>query len=462
MKLPGRPLPRGMPRRVSVFLSVFMILGTLAIGGATDQAGATTDCRISEPSAEFDSVVGLSPDHARVWRLYQATFLRQPDSAGLAHWVKVAQNGESLEKIASFFTDGTEFRNRYGNVSNAEFVRLVYSNVLCRVPDGNGQKYWVDRLASGSLSRHAMIVNFTELREYLRSTGTCHSIYDAESAAVSHCETEGTVPLAGATLAGNGYRAFNRTIGGGSFQGVEVDLDRVLADGRFSTGNNRCSVASINANWLVASQKDSFDPGALGLGVVGGVHVKNSSDRTDRGVFGIRVDSQPKSVAEDWPITGQPWPSPSPSDTKLNSVMHTKGSLVLEQWHASAETSIYLDQLEPQQKVGPNEWIWAAAGIPLRIDGQLDEDLSSDYARDPYTYLTYRHSFVAVDQNTGRLVFGATANLRVPDLVNWAVNNGYEDLIKFDGGASAEFNVAGQAKVAGTSRDVPVWLGIGC
>ena len=347
-------------------------------------------------------------------------------------------------------------------MSNAEFVRLVYANVLCRTPDSGGENYWAGQLGAGSLNRSDMVVNFTELREYLRFTDTCHSIYRAETDASNHCDDEGLVPLGQATWSAHGYQAYNQSISGGSFQGVKVDLNRVLADGRFSTGHNRCSVASINANWLVASQKDSFDPGALGIGVVDGVHVKNSSDRTDRGVFGVRVDDSPKAVAEDWPVTGQPWPSPSESDTKLNSVMHTKGSLVLEQWHASAETSIYIDQLEPEQKVGADEWIWAAAGIPLRIDGQNDEDLSADYARDPYTYLTYRHSFVAVDQDHGKLVFGATANTQVPALVQWASDNGYEDLIKFDGGASAEYNVGGQAKVAGTSRDVPVWLGLGC
>jgi hypothetical protein len=59
-------------------------------------------------------------------------------------------------------------------------------------------------------------------------------------------------------------------------------------------------------------------------------------------------------------------------------------------------------------------------------------------------------------------VFGGTANLDVTDLVFWAESNGYEELIKFDGGASAEFNIGGAAAVAGTGRDIPVWLGIGC
>jgi len=49
-----------------------------------------------------------------------------------------------------------------------------------------------------------------------------------------------------------------------------------------------------------------------------------------------------------------------------------------------------------------------------------------------------------------------------PQLVAWAQANGYQDLIKFDGGSSVELNIDGEARVAGTSRDVPLWLGIGC
>ena len=152
----------------------------------------------------------------------------------------------------------------------------------------------------------------------------------------------------------------------------------------------------------------------------------------------------------------------APTTSRLNSVGYHDGVAVIESWHASAETSPYLWQLKPAEVVHPSEWIWAAAGIPLIIDGQADPDFGADEARDPYTYTTRNHSFVAIDHDTGRLVFGATSTLIVRDLLDWANGAGYEDLVKFDGGASTEFNIGGAPVVAGTSRDIPVWLGIGC
>ena len=226
---------------------------------------------------------------------------------------------------------------------------------------------------------------------------------------------------------------------------------------RDRTGSDRCSVASINANWTVASQKDRPDPAALGLGVVDGRHVKGSSDRADRGVVGLRFDENPSDVVEVWPGDTK-----SPDDKRLSSVMWHRGKVSVENWHGAAETSPYLTELHPDEMVHRDEWIWAAAGLPLRIDGQTDKDFLTIYHQDPYTHQTLRHPFLAFDQDTGRLIFGATADVDTRDLVVWAENNGYEDLVKFDGGGSAEFNVAGRAVVAGTSRDAPVWLGIGC
>ncbi|MEM9563368.1 MAG: DUF4214 domain-containing protein [Actinomycetota bacterium] len=420
---------------------------------------AVSGCSISTPSSDFSKKVQLSTGHARVWRLYQAFFLRQPDDAGFDYWLRVRSGGATLADIAYQFSQGNEFVNRYGSLSHAEFVDLAYANILCRTPDAEGRAYWTGLLQSGELTRWDMIINFTELREYLGRTQTCHSIYPAESAATSGCAQSNLRPLSEATFSQDGYHAVTITVprwggGSGTFHGVKVDLSK----GVFETGSNRCSVASINGNWMPTSEKDGANPSVLGIGVVDGIHVKGSSDRSDRGVFGLRFDPDPTNVVEVWPGD-----TLSDDDTKLSSVAWHDGKASLENWYAAAELSPYLSELAPQEIVDPSEWVWAAAGIPLRVDGQTDKDFSSaDYPNDPYTYQTLGHPFVAVDQDNGYLLFGATANFDVRDMVVWAENNGYEDLVKFDGGGSVEYNVAGQAVVRGTSRDVPVWLGIGC
>lgn len=466
----GADLDLMSTRWIGSLLAVLVVASTSAVSplAATPVAAApavsspTNTCSITGPSLDVAGVVSASHSHAQVWRLYQAVFLRQPAETGLEHWAAIRANAKPLPEVAKNFTDGPEFQNRYGSLSDLEFVRLVYRNILCRPAAPSGEAYWRERLQRGSLTRPEMVVNFSELREFLRFTGTCHSMYPTETAAVEHCRADGVVPLAQATMAANGYRAYNRTIGRvgggtGSFTAVEVDLTRAIASRVFETSSERCPVASINANWMTAATKDSPNPAAVGLGVVDGIPVRNSADRTDRGVFGLRIDPNPGHVIQTWP--GNPVTA---DDTRLNSVMYSDGNVVLEQWQASAETSPYLLNLKPEQVVGSGEWTWAAAGIPLRIDGQDDQTFASAYWADTYTHQTLNHSFVAVDQDRKRLVFGATSTVDSRDLLTWFRNNGFEDLIKFDGGASTEMNIGGRAVVAGTSRDVPVWLGIGC
>lgn len=444
---------------VRTTLAVALLAGCLVLGGGTPVAEAADgDCQITAPSAAYAQPVAMSAGHARIWRLYQAFFLRQPEQGGFDHWFAVRARGAGLSDIAYSFSASQEFQQRYGNLGHDQFVDLVYRNVLCRPAEPEGRAYWTQMLTSGRLTRWDMVIGFTELREYLTKTGTCHSIHPAETAAVPACRRPPLRPLAEATLATDGYQdqhvAVPRVGGGsGAFRGVMVDFAR----GVFSAGADRCSVASINANWVLESEKDRPNPGSVGLGVVDGRHVKGSADRLDRGILGLRFDATPHDVVEVWPGD-----TLSADDQRLSNVMHNRGMAVLESWLSAAENSPYLDELHPEHEPNNDQWVWAAAGAPLIIGGQKNKNFDRDYVNDPYTMQTLRHSFVAFDEDRGWLLFGATTNLDARDLVVWAQGNGWEDLVKFDGGASTELNVGGRAVVAGTSRDLPVWLGVGC
>jgi hypothetical protein len=448
-----------MRRSMRTLLAVVLLAAGLTLaGGQPAVQAADGACQISAPGQAFSQQVAMSAGHARVWRLYQAFFLRQPEQQGFDHWFGVRARGASLSDIAYAFAASDEFQQRYGNLSHDQFVDLVYRNVLCRTAEPEGRAYWTQMLTSGRMTRWDMVIGFVELREYLTRTGTCHSIHPAESQAVAACRKPALRPLSEATLTTDGYQDQHVTVprvpgGTGSFRGVMVDFGR----GVFSAGADRCSVASINANWVLESEKDRPNPSSVGLGVVDGRHVKGSSDRLDRGILGLRFDATPHDVVEVWPGDTR-----SADDQRLSSVLHNRGKAVLESWLSAAERSPYLNEMHPEHKVGPDEWVWAAAGAPLVIGGQKNKNFDRDYVNDPYTMQTLRHSFVAFDKDRGWLLFGATTNLDARDLVAWAQRNGWEDLVKFDGGASTELNVGGRAVVAGTSRDLPVWLGIGC
>jgi len=107
---------------------------------------------------------------ARVIRLYDAFFKRVPDAAGFDHWTGRLRAGRPLKVAADTFARSAEFRNRYGSLSNAAFVDLVYENVLGRAPDPAGRAHWIDQLARTARTRGEVMAQFAESAENRRRT----------------------------------------------------------------------------------------------------------------------------------------------------------------------------------------------------------------------------------------------------------------------------------------------------
>ena len=108
----------------------------------------------------------INGNAGQVYRLYQAAFDRQPDTAGLGYWINQMDHGTTLEQIASGFINSTEFSNLYGaNPTNEQFVTNLYNNVLHRPLDQAGFDYWVNALASGGSTRNQVLAGFSESAE---------------------------------------------------------------------------------------------------------------------------------------------------------------------------------------------------------------------------------------------------------------------------------------------------------
>jgi hypothetical protein len=105
-----------------------------------------------------------------VIRLYQAVFLRRPETAGLAYWWGEVNRGVSLKRVADLMVTAPEFDTLYGDTTDTEFVDLVYVNVLGRHPAPNELGYWVDELATGRRTRGQVMVGFSESPEYRAAT----------------------------------------------------------------------------------------------------------------------------------------------------------------------------------------------------------------------------------------------------------------------------------------------------
>lgn len=104
-----------------------------------------------------------------LFRLYRAVFLRDPDQGGFHYW---ASRNLSLRQVAAEFVVSPEFVATYGSLTDAEFVDLVYENVLGRLGDGEGRAFWVEQLEAGDATRAEMMIGFSESAEFRLSTGT--------------------------------------------------------------------------------------------------------------------------------------------------------------------------------------------------------------------------------------------------------------------------------------------------
>lgn len=114
---------------------------------------------------------GVRPEEGDVERLYQAVFGRSPDAAGFDFWVIKRIEGMSLERVADFFIDSPEYRERFGNPGADGFVDQLYRNVLGRPPDAGGRSFWLDQIADG-MERRRVVVLFSESPEFVELTGT--------------------------------------------------------------------------------------------------------------------------------------------------------------------------------------------------------------------------------------------------------------------------------------------------
>ncbi len=115
---------------------------------------------------------GTSGVEGEIVRLYVALLRRVPDSGGFRFWVDQRLAGRSLASVARSFQSSSEFLDANAQLSNTEFVTLLYHNVLERQPDRAGLVFWVGQLDSGARTIDGVVLAFTESAEFKRQTGT--------------------------------------------------------------------------------------------------------------------------------------------------------------------------------------------------------------------------------------------------------------------------------------------------
>lgn len=135
-----------MAKAMRAALAATVMVGALGVPALVDAPAA--EATVVHP----DGSATLPLSDSMVERFYLGVFNRRGDRAGVEHWERVA--GErGIEVAVAGMLRSFEFSVRHGQaaaeMSDAEFVAVLYRTALWREPDPVGWQWWVDRLFAG-------------------------------------------------------------------------------------------------------------------------------------------------------------------------------------------------------------------------------------------------------------------------------------------------------------------------
>ena len=138
------------------------------------------DTLINVERLRFDGVdVALDLDGATsaggIYRLYKATFNREPDAGGLGYWIAQADAGnKDAVRMAEDFTWSREFQDLYNiattdnygkGIDVNELVTGFYENVLGRTPDISGLNYYTGVIETKEKSVGRVLAEISDSQE---------------------------------------------------------------------------------------------------------------------------------------------------------------------------------------------------------------------------------------------------------------------------------------------------------
>jgi len=128
----------------------FKVVGDNLVATAKDGSASVTASNAEVFSfGETDNVmITGSETDAQALRLYEAFFARSADIDGAKYWLNDLAEGQMATDIARSFLASEEFQSK-GNLSDAEYIDILYQNALGRESDTVGKAYWLNDLASG-------------------------------------------------------------------------------------------------------------------------------------------------------------------------------------------------------------------------------------------------------------------------------------------------------------------------
>jgi Ca2+-binding RTX toxin-like protein len=86
----------------------------------------------------------------QVSTLYHTAFGRAADAGGLDYWFDLAKGGATLKQISNAFVNSVEFAATHPSTeTNTVFIQSLYQNTFNRAGEDAGVAYWLSQLANG-------------------------------------------------------------------------------------------------------------------------------------------------------------------------------------------------------------------------------------------------------------------------------------------------------------------------
>lgn len=111
-------------------------------------------------------------DSDSVARLYTAGLGREPEQGGFDFWITEYTLGNwTFPRMAEFFVASPEFEQSYGTLTQDQFIRQLYINVLGREGEAGGMAFWNAQMNAG-MTRATVLMRFAESPENITNSGT--------------------------------------------------------------------------------------------------------------------------------------------------------------------------------------------------------------------------------------------------------------------------------------------------
>lgn len=107
-------------------------------------------------------IFAKSATEASIATLFEVTFGRNADAAGLDYYFDLAKDGATLNQIANALVKSAEFGPR-ALLDDTAFVNSLYQNTFGRNGDAGGMAYWLGQMQTKGIARADVIRSFAEI-----------------------------------------------------------------------------------------------------------------------------------------------------------------------------------------------------------------------------------------------------------------------------------------------------------